>query len=177
MVKKIALLFAYLAFFILALTYFAPKANLYYLLEQELKKRDVVISEKNVSDKGFSLQLSDANVFVKSIKSANVKETDVKIFLLYNSIVLRDVTLSSAASSFIPLKIEEIKIVYSILDPLNVKAYGVGEFGEAEASFNVMERRLRLELAPSQKMLKNYSSTMRQVKKLEDGSYVYDKTF
>ncbi len=177
MVKRISLFFAYSMFFILALMYFTPKKSLYFLLEGELKNYSVIISNEEVEDKGFTLELQNADFYMKSIKSANASEVNLKIFVLYNSLTFNDITLSNAAASFVPLHIDELSLSYSIFNPLNVKAYGIGEFGEAEATFNILDRALHLDVEPSQSMKKQYKNSMRQLKKSEDGGYSYDKTF
>ena len=177
MVKRISLFFAYSIFFILALMYFTPKKSLYFLFERELKTYDVIISNEDVKDNGFTLDLHNADFYAKSIKSANVKEINLNIFGLYNSLSLNDISLSSAAASFVPLHIDELSVSYSIFNPLNITAFGVGEFGEAEATFSILDRALHLDIQPSQTMIKQYKNSMRQLKKSEDGGYSYDKTF
>lgn len=177
MVNKLAMFFAYLLFFILALMYFTPKTSLYYMLEKELKKHEVIISNEKVSDKGFSLDIKDATIYVKGIDSANVELTNVKLFTLYNTIKIKNIELSSVASTMIPLKIDALNLSYSIFNPLKVTAEGSGGFGEAKASFHILERALNLKVKPSNTMLKNYAKSMKKLKKNEDGSYSYDKTF
>jgi len=177
MVKKVSLFFAYFAFFLLALMYFTPKENLYYLLEKELRTYDLIISNEGVKDSGFTLNLENADLFIKSIKSANAKAVNVNFFALYNSVKISDITLSNVAASFIPLQIDELRFTYSIFNPLNINVYGIGEFGEAEAAFNVLERSLHIDVKPSDKMKKEYKNSMRQLQKSQEGGYSYDKTF
>ena len=177
MVKRILLFFAYPTFFALALMYFTPKQSVYYFVEKKLKAYDIIISNEEVKDSGFTLNLENADLYVKSIKSAHAKAVNVKIFALYNSVTLSDITLSSVASSFVPVKIDELSVAYSLLNPLKIKAYGVGEFGEAGAAFNLLDRTLHIEIEPSDKMKKEYKNSMRQLKKSEDGGYSYDQIF
>ena len=115
--------------------YFSPKANIYFALEHELKKRDVIISNESVIDNGFSLELQNAELFFKSVKSADVETLNVKIFGIYNSLSMSGIKLSPTASSFVPLNVESVVISYTIFNPLNVSIYQVGEAGEAEGSF------------------------------------------
>jgi len=177
MVKKLAVFFGFVLFFLLSLMYFTPKENIYFALENELKKYDVIISNESVSDNGFTLSLSDAELFFKSIKSADIKEIDIKIFGLYNAVNIYDVKLSKSASSFLPLNIQKVTITHSIFNPLNVKIYELGDDGELEGSFNLLEMALHIIFEPSELMLEKYKNSMREFKKSEDGSYSYDKTF
>ena len=177
MVRKLAIFFSFFLFFLLALMYFTPKENIYFALENELKKYDVIISNEKINDSGFTLELNDAEIFFKSIKSADIKSVNIKIFGVYNSLSMSNIKLSSAASSFLPLNIEKVTITHSIFNPFNISIYELGENGELEGSFNIMEMALHIIFHPSELMLKEYKNSMREFKKSEDGSYSYDKTF
>jgi hypothetical protein len=177
MVRKLAIFFAFVLFFISSLMYFTPKENIYFALENELKKYDVIISNEKIKDSGFTLELNDAEVFFKSIKSADIKSVNIKIFGIYNSLSLEDIKLSQSASSFLPLNIEKVTITHSIFNPLNINIYELGDDGELEGSFNLLEMALHIIFEPSELMLKKYKNSMREFKKSEDGSYSYDKTF
>ena len=177
MVKKLAVFFGFVLFFLLALMYFTPKENIYFVLENELKKYNVIISNENITDNGFTLSLSDAEVFFKSIKSADIKEIDIKMFGVYNSLSMYDIKLSETASSFLPLNIQKVTITHSIFNPLNINIYELGDDGELEGNFNLVEMALHIIFEPSELMLKKYKNSMREFKKSEDGSYSYDKTF
>jgi len=177
MVKKIAIFFAYLSFFMLALIYFAPKVSAYYLLETNLKSFDVIVGSENLNDNGFSLDINNAKVFVKSIESAEIENINIKLLALYNSINISGVVLSSTAKSFIPLKIQSANITHHIFNPLNINADVIGEFGEAEIVVNLLDRTLHLKLTPSSLMSKRFRNTLRNFKKSENGELIYDKTF
>ena len=174
---KIKKFIAYLIFFILALMFFTPKISIYYFLENELKKYDLIISNEELSDSGFNLSITDAIVSVKSIESANISKINVKIYGIYNSVILQDILLSSTASAFIPLNIQKADISYTIFGPLNIKAHFTGEFGAADAKINILDRTLHLELIPSKIMLQDYSSTLDNLSKSENGEYIYDTNF
>ena len=177
MVKKIILFFAYTLFFVVALMYFTPKSSVYFLLEEQLKKYDVVISSEEINERAFTLSVTDADVSFKSISSAKIAKSDLKIFAFYNSLNFEDITLSSTAKAFVPLRVERVELVYSILNPLNVTLYGVGEFGEVNAEFNILQRSLHLRLKPSQAMNNNYKNTLKNLTKTENGEFTYDKAF
>lgn len=162
-------------FFILALMYFTPKQSLYYFFESLLVPHAVIISSEVVHDRGFTLDIENANLSFKSIESATIAEINLKLFALYNAVDLKNITLSSAVKSFFPQHVEVAKVRYTILNPLHVKANIIGEFGEADVKFHLFERSLHIELLPSPKMLKEYQNTLQNMSKNESGRYVYDK--
>ncbi len=177
MVKKIVIFFAYLSFFILALLYFTPKVSAYYFLETQLKKYDLIISSETPIDSGLSFNIQNATVVFKSIESAEIENINIKIFGLYNRVRVDNIELSSAVASFVPTKVSSVDISYHIGDPLHINAKVVGEFGTAEAVVDILERSVHLKLLPSAVMSKKYRHTLKNLKKSEDGEFVYDKTF
>ncbi len=176
MVNKISKFTAYTLFFLLALMYFTPKLSLYYFVEHQIKKYGVIIDDEVVVDNGLSLSIYDAKVNVKSIESVKIKDTQIQLFGFFNSVSLRGLELSSVAASLVPTKVESVDISYNIFQPLNLNAQAVGEFGEADASFDFLDFAIHLELHPSQKMLRDYRQTLSNLKKSKEGVYTYDKT-
>jgi hypothetical protein len=176
MVKKLFKFFGYSLFFIVALMYFTPKVSVYYFLETKLTQFAVVVSSEEAIDKGFTLELNHADVYYKSIQSANIETTDIKLFVLYNALSFQNITISSAAKSFVPLHVQNANIKYTIFDPLHIKADIVGEFGNANVSFDIREKTLHLKLFPSPLMLKSYGNTLKNMRKNEKGEFTYDKT-
>jgi len=168
---------AYIVFFIMVLLYFTPKQELYYFGEHELKKYKVIFSDEDVIENSLSLTIKNMKITYDSIDAANVQSVDIKLFGLYNSISVNDVQLTSIAANFIPLKIDNIEVKYTIIDPLNLKLFAVGEFGEVNARVNILDRNASLLLKPSKKMLSRYRSTLRQLRKNKQGEYRYAKTF
>jgi len=177
MIKKAILFLMYFVFFVLALIYFTPKSSVYFLLEEELQKQNIVISSEKVSDGGFVFKIKHADISVKSIKSANIQETTLKIFAIYNSLNLKKIVLSDAFKSFVPLHVYNAEIVYSIIDPLDIKIRAVGKFGKLKANFNIIKNHLHLNLKPSNVMIKKYKSTLKNFTKIKNGEFAYDKTF
>jgi len=172
---KMMKFFSYSIFFIVMLIYFMPKVNAYYFLENELKKHEVIISGEEFTDTGYSLVINHPTLSLKSIDTAKAGVVDVKIYALYNSINISEIYLSSMASTFIPLKIQNLNISYSIIDPLNINGVAYGEFGEIRAKFDLMKMAARVILSPSKLMLKKYTKTLRNFKKSKSGEYIYEK--
>jgi len=157
--------------------YFTPKNSIYFLLEDKLEQVDIILSSETLQDRGFTFDIIDADISFKAISSAEIKKTKVNIFAVYNSISLNNITLSNTAKSFVPLNIQNVKVIYSILNPLNVDIKAVGDFGELKGEFNVLKRFLHLELKPSKNMLTNYKNTLKKLSKTKNGEFIYDKTF
>ena len=177
MVKKLSKFFAYTIFFVLALMIFSPKSSAYFFMEANLKKFDVVISNEILKENTFSLDVRNLHISVKGIDSATIKKVNFKFLILFNSIKFQNIELSSLVTSFVPAKINEINISYTLFNPLYLNAHGVGRFGDIKVKINLLKRELRAVLKPSQKMLRSYQNSLRNFKKDSKGEYVYVKTF
>lgn len=175
--KKLRNFFLYFLLLLGALMLFTPKVNLYYQAEQLLKPYGVVVSGEEVKDGGFWLGITDATLYVKQIESAEVKSAEIKLFGLYNAVDVEGVMLSSAVAQLLPQEIGQIKVRYTIIDPLNIHVDAAGDFGTATATVNVMERTMRALIAPSKLMTSRFAHTLRRLKKDEAGGYVYESRF
>jgi hypothetical protein len=176
MVKKLVKFFAYTLFFFFALIAFTPKSSVYFLLEQNLKKFDVIISKESLEESLLTLHIQNLELSAKGIESAVVQNADVTLLGFYNNIALQNIELSSVVDAFLPPKIESATVSYTILNPLEIKAVAIGDFGEAHVAFDILGRKLSATLTPSPRMLKEYRSSLKEFKKDENGGYVYAKT-
>jgi len=172
---KLGKVFIYLLFFVLALMYFTPKQNVYYLAEKELQKHQIIISKEDVKDNVFDLNISNANISYQLIDSAKISSIKINIFAFYNVINIKDITLNELSENFIPLHIKTVNISHSILSPLTLKASANGEFGELKATLSLDEKILHVDLKPSKLMLKKHIKTLNIFKKSKNGEYVYEK--
>jgi len=167
---------AYSLFFVLALMYLMPKASIYYFFEEQIKAYAIVINNESVKESGLGLNVTDALVFIQSINSAQIGSIEINVFALFNTIDINNVTLSSVAAAVMPLHIHEAHVRHSILNPLEITIDGEGEAGAFHATFHLLDRLLYLNLKPSESMLKDYKSTLLNLKRSENGEYVYEKT-
>lgn len=177
MVKKLANFFAYTLFFFFALVVFSPKSSVYYFGEHELSKFGVVISNETLHESMLSLHVENLNISLKEIESAVIKKADITLLLVYNSVHLENIQLSSLVESYLPSKIDSLNVTYTIFNPLHIKGKALGQFGEATIDVNIADRNATLYLKPSKKMFTSYRKTVKMFKKSKNGEYVYAKTF
>lgn len=172
---KLVKFFGYLLFFVAAVLFFLPKEQLYYLAEQELQSFNVVLDKESVSARPFGLKLEDAEVIVQGIEGAVLREMHFDTYLFYSSFTLKDLTLSSAAKSFVPLKVESINASHAFWNPLFVEFDAQGEFGSLYGQVDLLERKVQLHLQPSKQMQQSFKHTLRYLKKDQNGEYNYEK--
>jgi hypothetical protein len=87
------------------------------------------------------------------------------------------VLLDKTFEAFLPPLIHRADLQQSLIDPLHINASAVGDFGEAEARVDLLERSVKVFLKPSRLMLTRYKNTLRKLKKTKEGDYSYEYKF
>ncbi len=158
---------------ILLLWLLAPKQELYYLLEKELKKNDIIISNETIKDTWFGLKLLNAEIYVKGAKMAKVSELQLNIFFLYNTLTIKNIMVNEAMHNDAPKNIEDIRIEYSIRDPLHVKLNALGSFGVLEGKVAFMDKHISI-VFPVAKDIKSFKKFL---KKDKTGEWKYETNY
>jgi hypothetical protein len=161
----------------LALIIFLPKNNFYYFMEKKLYKKQIIISKEKISENFFSLKVEDANIYYSDLEMLNVAKMDIKLFLLYNSLNIRDTKVNELFLSYMPQKIDNINFRYTIFNPLYIDIKASGKFGDLNGAINILDRDLNITISPSKIMLQKYKKSLKLLKKNELGEYKYDKSF
>jgi len=169
MVKKIIGGFFLLLIF---LVIFAPKQQIYYLLEDKLAKDGIVISNEKFSDNLLGLSIKDADIYVKGIKMAHVESLDLDIFFLYNRLTINSVHTDKAIQNLVPKSIDNISAVFSIIKPYKIDINGMGSFGEVKGGVYLNMNKIFLRLPKT----KDISMFRKFLKKDKEGLY-YEKFF
>jgi len=169
MVKKILALILLLPIFLVILS---PKEELYYLLESELEKNDIVISNEKFTDTLFGLTISDADIYIKGINMAKIKSLNLNIFFLYNRLTIENIQTDKGIHNVVPKSIESITATFSILKPYKIAVESVGSFGSTIGGYYIGKNKLFFRI----KEKKNISSFQKFLKKDEEGLY-YEKFF
>jgi len=175
--KKIALFLFYSVLFFTALLFFTPKESLYYFAEEHLKPLDVVVGYEEAVDHGFTLEILHAKLYIKKIKSANIASANIALFGLYNHVSVENIVLDKTFEQFFPPLIENIQVEQSVFAPLQLNAEAIGDFGEATATVDLLERTAKVIVKPSKMMRSRYKNTLRQLKKSKEGDYSYEYKF
>ena len=158
---------------LLLLWLLAPKQELYYLLEKELKKNDIIISNETIKDTWFGLKLLDADVYVKGAKMAEVSEIQLNIFFLYNSLTVKNIHVNKAMQNVAPKSIEEINVQYSIANPLKIQLNGRGSFGVLDGNVAFIDKHILIGF-PVAKEIKSFKKFL---KKDQTGEWKYETNY
>ena len=125
---------------LLLLWLFAPKVELYYLLEKNLKKEGIIISNESLQDTWFGLSIKNADIYVKGANMVHINELKLNIFFFYNTLHIKTLTTDAIVHNVAPKEIEDVSITYSILKPLKATLKGIGSFGTVEGQVELIKK-------------------------------------
>ncbi len=114
------------------LWFLAPKQEIYYLMEKELEKEGVVISNETFTDGWFGLTISDADIYFKGIPIAHASSLELDILFFYNQLRITSVVLDKSLHNIAPKQVNEVVATYSVIKPFKVAIEGSGSFGEIQ---------------------------------------------
>jgi len=159
--------------FILLLWLFAPKQELYYLLEKKLKEQDIILSNETVTDTWFGLNIKNADVYVKGIKMANSADLQLNVFFFYNTLKIENINIDASLHSMAPKAIDALNVNYSVLNPLHITVDALGTFGTATGDVALMEKKFHIDFP----VAKNINTFKKFLKKDETGGWFYETNY
>ena len=152
---------------------FAPKVELYYLLEKSLKERNIVIANETITDTWYGLQIENATLYVAGAKVAQIAKFNFNFFLFYNTLKIDEVKMDKSLSNMAPREIKHLSAIYSVLHPLKVKLEAEGSFGVAEGSVNLKNRKVEIFFP----VTKDIKTIKRFLKKDKERGWVYETNY
>jgi len=120
---------------------FAPKVELYYLLEKSLKEKNIIISNETVTDTWYGLKIENADFYVAGAKVATAAQLNFNFFLVYNTLKIKNI---ETYTNMAPKEINHFSAIYSITNPLNIKLNGEGSFGILDGKIELKNRRVEI---------------------------------
>ncbi|RBQ31946.1 hypothetical protein CRU92_04040 [Arcobacter sp. FW59] len=173
MIKKLSEIFIYIIFSIFIFMFLLPKELIYNLVEKELEKHKIVVSDESINEK-FSLDILDANIFYEGINIAKVNRANFLSFLIYSKFDIENIKLEDKFKNFIPDEIEKISFQYNILTFNKIYVKANGKFGELEAEISIFDKVVNIELNASNDMKK---LALIRYFKYENERYKYEYKF
>lgn len=171
MMKRVFKYIVYLLFFCISLSYFLPKELFYNLLEQELEKKSVLISNESINEK-FDFTILNADIFYQGIKLANIDRATLFSLFFYSKIKIENIHLEEKIRNFISTKIDDLSLNYNIFNFNKIFVEINGEFGKINGYINIFDRIINLELEDT-----NKKSNLIKYFKYENERYKYEYKF
>ena len=129
--------FIFLIGFFLGVLIFMPKDNLYYTAQKFLSKENIYINSgiKN----GIFLDLYNGKIYKNGIDFAEFKDIKIIPYFLFNQIRAKNININ-----FQNLKINHLKITYSIINPIKIYISAKANFGIITGEVNLFKRFIKI---------------------------------
>jgi len=174
MIKLLKYLFIFVVF-LEALIIFAPKQRLFNALLHELDINKVNLNSYVFSEDLFFINLKNTNLLYDDIDIAKVNQTNIESYVFYNEIKVNKIKIDESLNSILPSKIDEINIVYSILNPLYVDINVYSPLYKAKGYVDILNKKLIMSINLSKQFKSKYPKIMRQLKFDKDTKeYIYE---
>ncbi|QKF68003.1 hypothetical protein AVENP_2499 [Arcobacter venerupis] len=174
--KKILKLFLYIFVFIVFFIIFLPKESFYNLLEKELEKNQIIISNEIKKEKPFSFSVMNADIFYQGSNISKVDDITFNTYLVQTKVTIKNINFLDSLSSFAPTPINEVIFEHSIFDFNKINIKSKGTFGELSGYIDILKREVKIELSASN-MMKNSYNKLLQNMKLTNERYIYEYKF
>ena len=164
-----------LLFFYFLLLFF-PKEGFYNLVEKELSKNKIFVSNEIRKEKLFGLKVDDMYIYFDGLDSANISSMDFTTFLFLTTLEIKDVRVSKSFEDILPSKVETLTLKHTVIsfDTIDIKANG--DFGEFSGQIRLLDKKIIGFLEPSSLMQSKYRKILQKFK-LKDGKYEYELNF
>ena len=171
-------IFIWSIFFIIILIAGLPKTNIYYFIEHKIIDKNIKIINETIDDNLFSFSLASLDILYNKINVAQVGKISIFPYFLSNSIEIQGVVISDLLNDTIPSNIQNIKIVYSLLNPLNIELYAEGDFGVVQGDIGIFTQLLTAKIEINDRFKNRYLQLLgnKNIVKTEMG-YIYEYQF
>lgn len=123
---------------------FAPKRELYYLLEQRLQKEGIVLSQERIRETPLGLQIKEAKLYYKGIQLGTVNEAAFWTLLFFTEIDVEGFRSSPGLRKVLDLQLSKARFRHSLLHPMTLAIDAEGNFGLVSGTMDLRTRQLRL---------------------------------
>lgn len=164
------------AFYILCIAIvLIPKEKLFFTAESFLSEVNLFISGETLSNRLFYLDIENAQVMADDLEIGSIEKIRMMPWIVFNQVSITSVSLAPVYRSFLPEKVDEVLLTYSLLHPLSIDIRGKGDFGRCNGTIDLAEQKIRVVFDASQE-LRQYPLLVFKLHKEKEG-LVYESAF
>jgi hypothetical protein len=129
--------FLLLVGFLIGFIVFMPKDNLYYTLQDFLKKQNIYVNSDIKST--ITLKLKNGTVYYNHMDISKFQKIVILPFIFYNEIKANEVILNIEN-----YKINSLKAFYSIFYPIKIFIKGDSNFGKIDGNIDLIKKEAKI---------------------------------
>ena len=154
----------------LAIIFFAPKRELYYLLEQKLQEKNIIISSEELETTLLGINVSHPTFFASGVPVAKAAGFSIWSLMYSTNFNAEEVKVAEGFPQ--EITVDELGISNTIIAPFDLSISGASSLGNLDGEVNLNDKTIHL--AIDQKEVPKYYSNY--FKKSEQGAY-YESNF
>jgi len=136
--KKFLIFLSFLIGFYIGFIIFMPKNFLIFTAEKFLKKENIYINAK-YKENLLNEEIKNTKIFINSINLIEFKRAKIFPLIFYNKININNILIN-----FKNLKINNLNITYSIINPFKVFIQGNSNFGKIDGFIDLKKRFVKI---------------------------------
>jgi|GEM_PF-844534 len=176
--KRVLLFLSYFLLFLAFFIYFIPKVNLYYQVENIIKKRDFIISNERVKETMFGIEMENGQIHYRGIHIGELNRLKALLLGAYNEVSLRNLSITDDFAAYFPKKVKSLSLYYSIIHPATIQIKGiVNKKSPVRGTFGIKNKKLHLVIDLSKEPRLQKEAWIHQLKNIGKGVYTYETNF
>ena len=165
--KKLLLFFMVVILFLVTFVVSFPKDRLYALMQNELQKKSVQLSSRELNSHLLSLELKENSVSYENIKILNIDYAKFS----FVGVNIRNISSDGTFETIFP-NIKSVDIRFKTGRFLDIKS----SIANAKGMLDLKNRTLNIVISPKSQEFLNYKMLLKKLKK-EGGNYVFKYSF
>ncbi|CAA6805295.1 MAG: Unknown protein [uncultured Campylobacterales bacterium] len=149
-----------------------PREKLYYLFEEKIGDKELVIVEEKISDIINLKTLNSVVYYQGDIKLATIEKIKFNTFLFYNSINIEGIKTLDIFRDLYGFDINTIRVKYLSIKPTSIDILIMTNIGRVVGSYDIKLKKLILELIP--KTGYEVEDNIQKIFKETDEGYFYE---
>ena len=159
-----------------------PKENIYYKIEEQLLKSDLIIYDEAVNSSLNSLTIKNGIINYKGIDGATFRTITLNINIFSNDLIIKNLKTNQSLQNLIPTSFDEIKISYSILKPTKILLKAKSKIGNVDGNIDLTISKLSLSFEPRKNLSNNEKNMIKFMKykktaNSKKGVYTYEYNY
>lgn len=175
--KKLTVIVSYLFLILALIVILSPKRYLYNFAQHTIAKEGIVISNELAKDKLISLEISNANIYVKDIFIGMLNKTTIYPFIVFNYVTCSGFKTSKEVNGLFSMSIDKATLFQWIGQPYKITIKAQGDFGSVSGFMNLKDRKIYLKIFPSKKFIVQIKKFGNGIKKNKEGFYTYEYSY
>jgi hypothetical protein len=127
-----------------AILLFAPKKELYFLLEKRWEPEGVVVSGERIQETPFGLVLEGGELYYEGIDLGHFRRITLHPYLWINRIDIEEFTPAKTLEILPEISLHHARILYHPWRPKTLRVFADGSFGKVKGTIDWSKKMIRL---------------------------------